>query len=311
MATTGLGIMQTADGTGTDPITFRRITKAKWENTGIITGLSVSGRTNLSYAVSAGCAVVSRSDSDGYVEAYWEGGNTPAVSAGDPSNPRIDAIWIKANDKQQGDDDNLVEVGVAQGTPAASPVTPAVPTGALIISKMRVPASATSTNSAQQEDYGDQAIPYGASLGLLGENINTADQIGDSTPRKWFYENPIQFTVPTDRLIELVYSCTFTNVHQSTGLEAGFVVWGVGAFQLDGKDIPHSGTEWLATNGAWEDHQVSCIVEVSKGTHTVRVRNGVMNHEDPDGAPYFRYSESNGVSYKGRTLRAWDRGVAR
>lgn len=310
MTTTAFGIKQMANGEGTDPITLRRIIKAKWVNTGIITGLTVTGRNDLRYNVSAGAAVVSRSDSDGYAEAYWEGGQTEAVSTGDASNPRIDSIWVKANDVQQGDDDNYVTVGVTQGTPAASPVAPVVPTGCLVVAEMKVPAAATSTSSAQMNSDRDYAIPYGATLGLLGENVNTADLFGNPTPRFWYYENQVSFYVPTDRLVELVYSCTFTNAENQTIGAGGWISWGVAAFQIDGVDVPHSGTEWQASNGVWEDHQVSCIVEVSAGQHTARVRNGLMSHQYEAGRPYFRYSDNDEVSYKGRILRVWDRGIA-
>ena len=299
MATTALGIMQDSAGNGVDPHTHRKIIQARWSNPGVITGLSVTGGSGLTYSVSAGCAVVTRGESDGYAEAYFEGGSTPAVSAGDPSNPRVDLVWIKANDIQQGDDDNRVHVGVTSGTPAASPVAPSAPAGCLPIASMLVPAGATSTASAQMDSERDYAIPYGATLGLLGENVDTRDMIGDSVAGAWHYENAVEFTVPTARLVELIYSCTFSNTPSNSG---DFLSWGVAAFQIDGEDVPHSGTEWQATNNVWEDHEVSCLVEVSAGTHVARVRNGK-----------FSGSPSNGggldAERKGRTLRVWDRGV--
>lgn len=307
MATTGLGIMQTADGTGTDPLTFRRITKAKWSNKGVITGLKVSGRTDLTYAVSAGCAVVSRSDSDGYVEAYWEGGNTSAVSAGDPSNPRIDAVWIKANDAQQGDNDNRVHVGVTQGTPAASPVSPTVPTGALIVSKMRVPANATSTNSAQLAEDGDQAIPYGASLGLLAEYIDKTTARGNDQPGKFFTMYPMKITLPTDRLVEF----EFTVSANADGSASDHADW-YQAFMLDGEVIPYSGGEFHFVKTSVQTLQRRYVCEVAAGTHTVACRTGLMN---PAGmAPYFKYGRISGYpdecTYQGNIFRVWDRGVA-
>lgn len=313
--TTGLGIMQDASGNGVDPLTHRKCIQARWGNTGIVTGLDVTGRSDLRYNVAAGVAVTCRSESDGYAEAYWPGGQTPAVSAGNASNPRIDLVWIKANDLQQGDDDNQVHVGVTSGTPSASPVPPACPAGCTPVAYMRFPANATSTSGASKTGGDDAAIPYASTLGLLGENVNTADMIGDSTERLWFYENPVTFTVPTKRLVEMIYSCTFTNALSDGTIGNMFngvkpIVWGVASFQIDGEDVPHSGTEWQASNGVWEDHQVSCIIEVAAGTHTVRVRNGLMAHGDATGAPYFRCSANNGVEYKGRTLRVWDRGIA-
>lgn len=302
--TTALGIAPDSDGKGVDPLTHRQTIKAHWVNTGVITGLGVSGRSDLRYNVGAGVAVCSRGSADGYTEAYFQGGQTSAVSAGDPSNPRIDRVWVKANDPTQGDSDNQVVVGVTQGTASASPVAPSLPAGCVRLMDMRVPAGATSTQSAVKNGSVDYAIPYGASLGLLAENINTTDGYGDATVRKWYIENKVSFYVPTDRLVEMVYSCTFSN-------DGGdWISWGVGAFQLDGKDIAHSGTEWQASRGVWEDHEVHCIVSVSAGTHTAAVRNGLASHAG-NGRPYFHYKDNNGIGYKGRMLRVWDRGVAR
>lgn len=316
MATTALGIMQDSGGAGVSPLTHRKCIQARWNNTGIVYGLAVTGTSGLTYSVSAGVAVVSRSAADGYAEAYFEGGSTPAVSAGDPSNPRVDLVWIKANDIQQGDPDNRVHIGVTQGTPSSSPASPSCPSGCIEIARMMVPAGATSTSSATMDSDRSYAIPFGASMGLLGENVNTADLFGDATIHKWYYENSVSFYVPTDRLVELVFSCTFTNANADTQQagsidgSVGPISWGVAAFQIDGEDVPHSGTEWQASNGVWEDHQVTCIVEVTAGAHTARARTGLMAHREASGCPYFRYTEKDGIQYKGRVLRVWDRGVS-
>lgn len=120
MATTALGIAPDSSGAGVTPLTHRQIIRAHWANTGIVSGLDVSGRGDLTYSVGAGMAVCSRGDADGYTEAYWAGGQTPAVSA-TGSQPRIDCIWIRANDPTQGDADNHVVIGVTQGNASATP----------------------------------------------------------------------------------------------------------------------------------------------------------------------------------------------
>lgn len=308
MDTTAFGIMQDSEGNGTSPRALRKCIQARWGNTGIVTGLKVTGRSDLRYNVAAGVAVVSRSDSDGFSEAYWDGGQTPEVQAGNSANPRIDLVWIKANDLQQGDDDNLVHVGVTSGTASGTPVAPQCPAGCTPLALMLVPAGASSTSGASLSSDGDLAIPYGATLGLLGENVDTRDMVGDNVAGAWYYENAVEFTVPTDRLVELIYSCTFSNTPSNTG---DFLSWGVAAFQIDGEDVPHSGTEWQATNNIWEDHEVSCLVEVSAGTHVARVRNGKFAGSPSNSAPYFHYTTGGGLDAerKGRTLRVWDRGV--
>lgn len=317
MATTALGIMQSGDGAGVDPLTHRRIIRGRWSNTGIITGLEVTGGSGLTYSVSAGNAVLSRSDSDGFTEAYWEGGATPAVSTGDPSNPRVDTIWLKAHDTQQGDPDNRVHVGVTQGTPSSSPVAPPAPSGCLAVARMLVPAGATSTASAQQTSARDYAIPYGSTLGLLAYNQDTRNMFGSKVVGQTYVENSVSVTVPTDRLLELVYSATFTNADIDEGTwggdSIGAISWGVYAFMMDGKEIAHSGCEWQGSNNVWEDHEVHCLVTVSAGTHSFAVKNGLFGHKRASDGPYFAYgaTDKNPAGYKGRILQVWDRGVAR
>ena len=96
MSTVALGIAPNTSNIGVTPLVHRRILGAQFANCGIIDGLNVTGRNDLRYNVGAGVAVCSRGDSDGKTIAYHEGGQTPAVSAGDPSNPRIDIVWICA-----------------------------------------------------------------------------------------------------------------------------------------------------------------------------------------------------------------------
>lgn len=209
--TTALGIAPDSTGKGVDPLTHRQVIKAHWENTGIICGLDVSGRSDLRFGISAGVAVCSRGNADGFTEAYWNGGQSPAVGAGDPSNPRIDVIWVKANDISQGDSNNAVVSGVTQGTPSANPVAPSIPAGCTRLMSMRMPAGASSTQSATPVDTQDYAIPYGASLGVLARIAENKDLQPSSNPA---YTAPFligTFKMPTDRnLLLTVYACVST-----------------------------------------------------------------------------------------------------
>lgn len=311
MATTALGIMQDSAGNGVDPHTHRKIIQARWSNPGVITGLSVTGGSGLTYSVSAGCAVVTRGESDGYAEAYFEGGSTPAVSAGDPSNPRVDLVWIKANDIQQGDDDNRVHVGVTSGTPAASPVAPSAPAGCLPIASMLVPAGATSTASAQMDSERDYAIPYGATMGLIGQSVLNYEGPSDYTDDgKDYYENAITFAIPTKRVLELRFTAcasaaSSTDVTQPTTEPLDTACWYVG-IQLDGSDIQGGGGQFQVFR-AWQPVMLSVVVEVEAGTHTVRTRNHRVQWGNNI---YFTAHTDADQTYQGRTLQVWDRGVA-
>lgn len=205
--TTALGIAPDETGRGVDPLTHRKIIGSLFENPGVITGLDVNGTSGLSYQVSAGCAVLSRGASDGKVEAWWDGGTTGAVPAGDPSNPRIDAVYLYANDLEAGDPDNLVHVGVVSGIPATSPIAPSTPANALSIAQMLLPAGATSTTSATNMNEADYAIPYGTTLGVLLDVTDTTNARVDvsGTPQTIWRGN---VTVPTDRTVAFKQTLT-------------------------------------------------------------------------------------------------------
>lgn len=312
MGTTALGVSPNTNGVGVTPLAHRRMLGAQWPNTGIITGLDVTGRSDLRYNVSAGVAVCSRGDSDGKTLAYFEGGQTPATRAGDPSNPRIDVVWVQAhNQVEYRDSDNFVTVGVTQGTPSANPVAPAVPAGCTVLRRMRVPASMTSTSSATANDSADYAIPYSASMGRLAYYerryegpANFSSTVVDYT------DESVTFDVPTDRLIELRYraiacACRHDDPKRPTEDATQMACWFV-CFQLDGSDVPNSGGQFQVSR-AWQPVQISCIVHVSKGRHTVRTRN----HRVAWGENvYFICHSDKNETYSPRILEVWDRGAA-
>lgn len=258
---TGFGIAQTSSGQGTDAPTLRRILGGKWENVGIVEGLKVAGRSDLYYSVAAGVAVASRSEADGCVELYYEGGNAGPVSAGDPSNPRIDIVWVKANDAQQGDGDNLVHVGVTEGTPSPSPSAPSAPAGCTVLSEHVMPAGATATNSATLNAEGYRAIPYGASLGLLLDLVDTAndDMTASYTPCSG------KVRLPTDRYLSLKVTVTMAAMDGPWADGDGSVYC---YLRVDGQNV--DGRELRLRGGANAiSNYYEKVVEVPEGEHTI------------------------------------------
>lgn len=294
---TALGIAQLADGTGTDPLTLRRIIQGRWANPGVICGLEVTGGTGLAYSVSAGCAVTSRAESDGCCEAYFPGGSTPAVSAGDPSNPRIDLVWIRANDPQQGDDDNSVAVGVTSGAASASPVAPEAPAGCLPLATMLVPAAATSTGSAQPSGGRAYAIPYGASMGVLARVGENVDGAADNSSQLPFAQ--VRLELPTRRNLTInAYLCVSTpNKDGKTGVATC-------RFMVDGELYTSRKVEYTEN---WVTHECTADVQLDAGEHTIGL---VMLRQQ--GEPFVaHYGSIDGDLYVGRTLRVNDNGPAR
>ena len=308
MAHVALGVANSGTD-GTTAQDMRLMLGALYGNTGVISGLSVNGGSTLAYTVSAGVAVCSRGTSDGKTIAYTPGGSV-ATTANSGSNPRIDLVWIKADDLSHGDSDNLVTLGCTQGTAAASPVAPDAPAGCTVLATMRMPAGATTTAGATSAASVDYAIPYGSTLGILGETVNTANAAGDTKPGATYTQEAVTFHLPTDRIVQISYSACFSNSID------GWCSWGVYAFLLDGKAIPGTTCEWLAEHGTWSDHEFSVNVEVPSGSHTVAVRNGLFSNSGSGVGPVFHYglvggSSSSKGGYTGRTLRVTDLGPAR
>jgi hypothetical protein len=67
---------------------------------------------------------------------------TFTLSAGPASGSRIDVLWVKQDNFENGDADSRVTYGVAAGTAAATPVAPSIPAGAMKIAQVSVPTSA-------------------------------------------------------------------------------------------------------------------------------------------------------------------------
>ena len=262
---TALGVDVDTNGNGVDPLTHRQIIKRHWVNTGIVGGLTVSGRSDLHYGVSAGVAVCSRGDADGYTEAYFAGGNTEnAVSAGDATYPRIDTVYILAN---TGSPDNLVHVEVAQGTPAASPVKPTLPVGAQPLMSMLLAAGAQNTGAAIPVDASaTYAIPYGASMGVLNRYVYTG-----AAPRKQTTLTTIgakKIILPTDR--NLRFWAKFSlSVDSAVESEGG--LWGY--FRVDGQAV----TRWQAaySNQRWDNLEFTWDEPVAQGAHTVDLQYAI------------------------------------
>lgn len=325
MATTALGIAPDDEGRGVDPLTHRRIIMGHWSNTGIISGsrtsggdgdlpLAVTGRNDLMFNIADGSAVCSRGRADGFTEAYWPGGTTSAIKAGDPSHKRYDIVWVKAGDPTQGDNDNHVTVGVTSGTPSSSPQWPisSVPPGATEIASVIVPAGAATTSQCTIMASGDYAVPSGGSLGLICRNIYNYEgpaNVGDKG--KDYYEQETEFTVPSDRLVEVRFLSTMCctrpdDPSKPTEDATKFACWYAG-IQIDGEEVV--GGQFQVSR-AWQQYHLNGIHPVTAGKHTVRIRSHRVEWGSPENVFFIAHSDGNEF-YPGRTLEVWDRGPYR
>lgn len=310
---TALGIRPDARSNGVSPQVHRHIISAQWTSDGIIQGLDVTGGTGLTYNVGAGTALIQPDGQRGEaVLAYWPGGQTPAVAAGNAGLSRYDVIWMRAHDLDKGDADNQVVLGITQGTPAADPDIPInqVPNDAVRLAAMLVPAGMTQTKSCSSDGAERYAMPYGASRGRLACNVRNYEGPSNfSDGGKDYFEQDTDFYLPTDRLIELRYratacACRHDNPKKPTEDATQMACWYVG-FQIDGKDVAGGGGQFQVSR-AWQQVHLNALVELKAGWHTVRTRNHRVTWGEN---VYFICHSDSKENYPGRTLEVWDRGV--
>lgn len=86
------------------------------------------------------------------------------IAASDPTNPRIDVVYVAVQDSFYSGSNNQAIAGVVTGTPAVTPVAPSVPVNAVALAQVTVPANATSITN------GNIANQYSPAV-LIGSNV--------------------------------------------------------------------------------------------------------------------------------------------
>lgn len=136
----------------------RLTTQALWATTGIIkdTSLAVTQNTppGLSVRVASGWAAIVgtiQSNMGTYV-GYNDAITVLSITTADPTNPRIDRVCMTVNDSYYtGALDNVI-LQVVAGTPAGSPVAPALPANSISLATVAVGAGATAITTANITD---------------------------------------------------------------------------------------------------------------------------------------------------------------
>lgn len=297
----GVSAIRKDDGgwQGCDAHTHRKILQSHWASLGIVSGLAVSAANALTYQVSEGVAITSRTDVDGAMEAYWPGGVSAAVEANQSSNPRIDCIWLQAhNAKELNDADNLVVIGVTSGTPAASPTKPAPPAGVTVLAYMQVPANSTSLSGATRVGDIDYATPYGVAMGRVGGSQVKRDLTLGTTSTEFCRT---QINLPTDRNLECVVTICASAAGAGGAGDLSKASEVRGQVYIDGVAVGDYFN--YCFRGAWETPQFRTNIPCARGSHTVSLKANVG------------YGVNANIHYNGRfpgiKLDIKDEGVAK
>lgn len=140
-------------------------------------GALVSGKANMSYDVRAFRAVLMRSTANGPVLVANDATVNVVTTAAPGSNSRIDIIYahqhLVAGDGGS-DSDVVLEIGVAQGTAAASPSAPSIPSGALELARVTVTSGTTATSSLTISQTHPWTVPNGAPIPVRNNTERSA-----------------------------------------------------------------------------------------------------------------------------------------
>jgi hypothetical protein len=136
----------------------RLTTQALWATTGIIKDTSLAVTQNapagMSVLIASGWAAIvgtTQANMGTYV-GYNDATTVLTVTTADPTNPRIDRVCMTVQDAYYTGSLNDVIMQVVAGTPAGSPVAPALPANSISLATIAVGAGATSITNANITD---------------------------------------------------------------------------------------------------------------------------------------------------------------
>lgn len=124
-----------------------------------------NGTPNMSVNVAAGRCFVRSQETLSLGHGTYTGFNDAtvnvAVAASDPTNPRRDLVVFQVRDSNYSGASTDARIAVVTGTPAASPVDPAVPVNSLVLARIAVAAAATTVVNANITDLRTRSYALG------------------------------------------------------------------------------------------------------------------------------------------------------
>jgi len=144
---------------GSYPAQYDRITaQALWATTGIINSASLAVTANspaaMSVRVASGWAAIvgTTTINMGVYTSYNDATEVLTITTANPTNPRIDLVCLTVRDAYYSGASNDVILQVIAGTPAGSPVAPALPANSISLATVAVGAAVTQINSGNITD---------------------------------------------------------------------------------------------------------------------------------------------------------------
>lgn len=132
--------------------------QAIWATTGIVgtasCAVSASSPAAMSVQVASGWGVIvgDYQANMGVYNFYNDAATTLSITTADPVNPRIDRVVVTIQDSYYTGSADDVIFQVIAGTPAGSPVAPAIPTNSISLATIAVGAAVTQINTGNITD---------------------------------------------------------------------------------------------------------------------------------------------------------------
>lgn len=144
--------------------------------------------SSMVYNVAPFEAVINRTASEGVYIVTGTGTTNVATDPSPGTGSRWDIIYVKQNDTDKGDANNLAVLDVAKGTAATSPTKPGIPTGAMALAEARIYAGTTAASGGSNTltQLHNWTAARGAPIpvkSLADRQTITAPQVGQAVIR--------------------------------------------------------------------------------------------------------------------------------
>lgn len=143
----------------------------------MVTGTTATGTMTYQIRAAAFCLQLLGTLASGPVLLANDGNVTVNTTNAPGANSRIDVVWIRQQAvAADGGADviNTAIFGVTQGTPAASPLVPAIPTGAMALAQFVMPSGTTQTSGLSATQTHPWTTSQGAPIPIRNATEQTA-----------------------------------------------------------------------------------------------------------------------------------------
>jgi len=158
---------------------FRQANDASYVRRGVLGAseynVAQQASPNMSVQVGAGRALVPGTQGVTPAGFNWstqgsyfvenDGAATVTLAASNPTNPRIDVVYVAVQDAFYSGSNNQVVLGVVTGVASSSPVTPSVPANAIALANVAVAANATTIVNANITNLANASTLLAMALG--------------------------------------------------------------------------------------------------------------------------------------------------